>query len=172
MRPLAALAAAAVIGLGVLAGCGEKDEPPTTGPVVTTDGTSTAQTPTTTTSVDEQTTTTREDEGGAAPTSPATAAQAFLSSPDAALVCDEVLAPEFLRTAYGDRTGCIAARRPASLADPNSKLEVGPESNAGVRVDAAPTGGLYDGDKLQITVVREGSAYLIADVKSNVPVGP
>lgn len=161
-----AVLAAAVLALGALAGCGEKDEPATTGPVVTTDATTTAQTTT------GQTTTVEEEGGGAAPTSAGAAAQAFLSSPDAELVCDEVLTPEFLRTAYGDRAGCIAARKPASLADPGSKLEVGPESNAGTRVDAEPTGGLYDGDKLQITVVSEGPAYLIADVKSNAPVGP
>ncbi len=158
---------AAGLALAILAGCGEKDEPETTGPVVTAETSTTGTTGSTTT--DTTTTTSPKDQS---PTSAPRAAQAFLSSPDAALVCDAVLSPEFLRKAYGDRAGCIAGRRPATLACPNSKLEVGPESNAGTRVDAQPQGGVYDGEKLTILVIRAGSAYLVDDVKSNAPVGP
>jgi hypothetical protein len=163
-RPIAATLAT-LAALAILAGCGEKDEPATTGPVVTAE-TSTASTGTTT----SQTTTAQDDPRPA--TSAAAAAQAFLSSPDAELVCDEVLTPEFLRKAYGDRQGCIAARKPATLARPGGKLEVGPASNVGTRVDAVPNGGVYDGDELQITVIREGGAYRVAEVESNAPVGP
>lgn len=168
VRRAIAIFAAATAGIGALAGCGEKDEPETTGPVVTAQ-TSTPATTGTTSANETTTTTTAKAPVG---TSPAEAAMAFLSSPDAEAVCDEVLTPAFLRTAYGDRSGCIAARRPASLADPNSKLEVGPPSNAGTRVDAEPSGGLYDGEKLKITIVEQGEAYLIDAVESNVPVGP
>ena len=163
-----ALAAAVALAIA-LAGCGEKDEPATTGPVVPVDTTASQ-----TTTDQSTTTTTQQDDtdGKAAPGSAAAAAQAFLSSPDAELVCDQVLTPEFLRKAYGDRAGCLAARKPASLASANSKLEVGPPSAAGTRVDATPTGGVYDGEKLQILVVEESGAFLVADVKSNAPVGP
>jgi hypothetical protein len=164
-RPIAATTAVLAC-LVIVAGCGEKDEPATTGPLVTTD-TSTTSTGTTT----SQTTTTTPDDSKPATSAPA-AVQAFLSSPDAELVCNEMLTEEFLRKAYGDRAGCIAARKPATLAAANSKLEVGPESDAGTRVDAVPKGGVYDGDKLQITVLSDGDAYLIAAVKSNAPVGP
>ena len=165
-RPIAA-AAAAALALSILAGCGEKDEPATTGPVVTTDTTSTTPAITSTT-----TPTPVPDEGGKLGTSAVGAVHAFLSAPDAEAVCDEVLTEEFLRKAYGDRAGCIAARNPASLADPGAKVEVGPPSNAGTRVDTEPVGGIYDGQKLQITVIQEGKAFLISEVQSNVPVGP
>jgi hypothetical protein len=164
---VALLAAAALF----FAGCGEKEEPATTGPVVPeTDATSTATGSTT------ETTEATDSTGSASPASVTRSApvavQAFLSSPDAEVVCDEVITPALLKTAYGDRAGCIAARKPDTLADPDSRLEVGPESGSGTRVDAQPAGGLYDGEKLTFTVVQDGDAYRIDALKSDVPVGP
>lgn len=162
MRRLAASLAAAALGLVALAGCGEKDEPETTGPVVTAEATTSTATASTTTAKPAE----------SKPTSAPRAAQAFLSSPEAEAVCDDVLTPSFLRRAYGDRAGCLAARRPATLAAPSSMLEVGPSGSAGTRVDAEPRGGVYDGQRLRIIVVQAGDAFLVDSVDSNVPVGP
>ena len=156
--PIAATSAALVC-LAILAGCGEKDEPATTGPVVTTE-TSTTSTDTTSSS----TTTTAEDPA----TTPAKAVEAFLVSPDADLVCDELITAKFLRASYGDRTGCIAARKPATLASSAGLAATG----TGNVVTAQPRGGIYDGEKLTFTTVPAAGGFAIDSVKSNAPVGP
>jgi hypothetical protein len=157
-RPIAA-AAATALALAALAGCGEKDEPETTGPVVTTETGSTSSTTTGTT-----TTTTQPD---TPPQTAADAVEAFLVSSDAELVCDEVITPKFLRASYGDRTGCIAARKPATLA---TSAGIAPGGNA--VITAEPKGGIYDGEKLTFTTVSAAGGFAIDSVKSNVPVGP
>jgi len=156
----ASAAIAAILAAAVIAGCGEKDEPETTGPVVT------AETSTTQSTTGDTTTTTTNAEGDV----PATAADAvdeFLVSPDAALVCDEVITAKFLRASYGDRAGCIAARKPATLA-----TSAGIAPAGGDVVTAQPKGGIYDGEKLTFTTVAAGGGFAIDSVKSNAPVGP
>ena len=153
----ATAATAAAFLLFVLAGCGEKDEPATTGPVVT------AETSTSATSTTEATTTTAQDPA----TTPAKAVEAFLVSPDAALVCDELVTPKFLRASYGDRAGCLAARKPATLA-----TSAGLAPANGNVVAAVPKGGIYDGEKLTFTTVPAAGGFAIDSVKSNAPVGP
>ena len=135
----------------VLTACGEKDEPETTGPVVPVETTGTA----TTTSPDTTVTTEK-------PRSDEDVVRAFLISPDAELVCDELITEKFLRATYGDRAGCISARKPATLA---TSVTLEPAQGA---LTAKPQGGLYDGDTLTFTVV--GGA--IDSVESNAPVGP
>jgi hypothetical protein len=156
-RPIAAAAAALL--LIALAGCGEKDEPATTGPVVTAETSTTTSTGSTT----QATTTTTEEVAK----TPADAVEAFLVSPDAELVCDEQVTPKFLRASYGDRAGCIAARKPATLA-----TAPGLNPANGNVVTAQPQGGIYDGEKLTFTTVPAGGGVAIDSVKSNAPVGP
>jgi len=154
------LAAVSTLALaGAATGCGEKEEPATTGAQVTTQGTSTAATTTTTT---PQTT-----PGLDAPQ----VVTLFLTSPDAQRVCDDLLTPAFLRKAYGDRAGCLAGRKPSSLSNPNPKLEVTP-GPAETVVIAQPKGGVYDGQRLKITLIKDGTGERIDAVTSNVPVGP
>ena len=154
---LLALAAALL-----LAGCGEKDEPETTGPVVTAETDSTSSTTTGTTT--STTTTSQQD----SPSQTAAAAvEAFLVSSDAELVCDVVITPRFLRASYGDRAGCIAARKPATLA---ASAGIAPGGNA--VITAEPNGGIYDGEKLTFTTVPVAGGFAIDSVKSNAPVGP
>lgn len=146
------LAALAALGL-VAGGCGEKSEPPTTGKVIT-----------------QRTTT---DNGADDLAAAQAAADAFLASPNAAAVCDKGITPKLLKRAYGDRKGCLKARKPASLAKDVriTASKLGADGTA--TVIASAEGGVYGkGEKLTMTVVRDGGAWRVDTVKSNAKVGP
>lgn len=141
-----------VLGLIVI-GCGEKSEPPTTGKVIT------------------QSTTAQD--GAADLAAAQAAADAFLASPNAAAVCDKGITPKLLKRAYGDRKGCLKARKPAALAKDVriTAAKLGPDGTATVVASAA--GGVYGkGEKLTMTVVRDGGRWRVDVVKSNAKVGP
>ena len=145
-----------VLALGIaVAGCGEKSEPPTTGKVIT-----------------QRTTTT--DDGAADLAAAQAAATAFLASPDAAAVCDEGITSKLLKKAYGDRKGCIKARKPAALAK-DVRITAAKLGAAGTAtVVATAKGGVYGkGEKLTMTVVHSGNfGWRVDVVKSNAKVGP
>lgn len=167
---LAAVALALAVPL--IAGCGEKQEPATTGPVLTetTTGGSTSATTTATTS------TTTEDGGSGIDSRPpqAQARQAivaFLAGPNPEVVCGRFLTPKFIRRAYGDLKGCISGRNKASLATTQQILSLkinGARGTAQVR----PKGGVYDGQKLEIGLLGSPDGWRIDTVSSNVRVGP
>jgi hypothetical protein len=150
-RALPALGLAAVALAIVAAGCGEKSEPATTGPVVpqstspVSGGTTTTTTPVKT---DEEQVT--------------AAARAFLTSTDAAAVCDDVITAELLKDAYGDRSGCLAARKPQTVAKTAAINDVRIRG-ATATVSARATGGQYgNGEPVRLTVVREGTAWRVS----------
>lgn len=137
-----------------VAGCGEKSEPPTTGKVLT-----------------ERTTT---DNGAADLAAAQAAADAFLASPNAAAICDKGITPKLLKSSYGDRKGCLKARKPAALAK-NVRITSATLGAAGTAtVVAAAKGGVYGkGEKVTMTLVRDGDgAWRVNVVKSNAKVGP
>lgn len=154
---------AAVIACLVLAvaafGCGEKDEPATTGAVVTESTTSTSTTTTTTTVKD------RPD--------PRELVSYFLTgTPASGLdICSEGLTSSFLKQAYGGRPGCVASRKPSALAK-QAAIISGAESGSRATVVVKATGGVYGGDRLTVTLVKQGDQWLIDDIKSDAPVGP
>jgi hypothetical protein len=155
-RRIAAIAAAA--SLATLTGCGEKDEPATTGPVVTA-STSTSTTPG------------GKDGNKPAPQLVRESVEAFLTSSNAAAVCDRTITAKFLRKAYGDRKGCIAARKPATLADA-AVIDVSTSGAARATAKAEAKGGIYAGQRLDVTLVLQGPTWRIDQVDSNVKVGP
>lgn len=150
------IAGAAALALCfAVAGCGEKSEPATTGEVITQSTTSTVPN-------------TGELEAAQA------AANAFLVSKDAAAVCDDGITPALLKKAYGDRKGCIAARKPAALAEDvaiRSSTLNGPKR---ATIVANAKGGSYGkGEKVTMAVVSDDTgAWRVDTVKSNAPVGP
>jgi hypothetical protein len=131
------------------AGCGEKQEPATTGPVVTQSTTSTTTTP--------------QTQG-----SPEMTVGQFLTSRDAQKVCDELLTPAFLRKEYGGRAGCLKSRKRPNLADPAPSLRALKKNN-GSLVIARPRGGLYGGQTLRFSVLRLGNTFAINALASNAP---
>jgi len=158
----AALAAALAVPL--LAGCGEKEEPPTTGPVVaqTTTGPATTQT---TTNGGNRGPVTDEEQAVAT-------VKLFLTQPHDPSVCDELITPAFLKKAYGNRQGCAAARKPGALADRVTILARRPGPRDAIVVTVKPRGGVLAGQTLKVTVVPVGNAWKIDKVTSDVMVGP
>ena len=154
-----ALAVAALVPIA--AGCGEKEEPPTTGPVVTQTTTGATTTATTTTGGGQ----TDEELIRATITG-------FLTKPNDPSVCDELITPEFLKKSYGNRQGCVAARKPNALADRATILTRKPGPGKSTIVTVKPRGGVFDGETLKVTVVETGKGWQIARITSNAKVGP
>ena len=150
-------AACAVLAIAA-AGCGEKQEPATTGPVV-------GQTTTGTTSV--------ADGGGNPKPPPAVYARMvvrdFLTSPDASSVCGALLTKRLLSRTYGTQRKCVAQRKPATLAK-----SVTISSVVGGRMpkaQARPTGGAYDGERLRFTMRFSGRDLRIDKLTSSAKSG-
>jgi hypothetical protein len=156
-----ALTAAALVPLA--AGCGEKEEPPTTGPVV-------AQTTTGQTTTGSQTTS--DGKGATDEELIRSTITDFLTLPNDPSVCDELVTPAFLKKSYGDRQGCVAARKPGALADQVTILARKPGSGGATIVTVKPQGGVSGGQTLKVTVVKSGGGWRIAKITSNAKVGP
>jgi hypothetical protein len=80
----------------------------------------------------------------------------------------------YLDAAYGGRQGCIQAQSPKNAA---TSVDVGPVTQASnqpraAAAKASPTGGLYNGEKLTVSLVKEDGAWKVDALKSNAPVGP
>ena len=152
MRRAAPSLAAFGVALALLAGCGEKDEPVVTGPV-------------------EPTTPTTADDVSSPAELVGQVVADFLTSDDAAAVCDDEITERFLRASYGDRAGCISGRRPATLAS----LATVPDpvvDGATATARATPSGGDFDGQRLSFELVREGGRWRIDTVDARNPIGP
>lgn len=164
---LAAVLAAAAL---LLAGCGEKDEPETAGPVVPQSATGTDAGSTT---AEEATTTEQDGDQGQASAETLIRASIveFLAGSDPALVCGEILTESFLRKAYGDRQGCLEGRRPGSLAASQQIGDVRVMDSTASAV-ARAEGGVYDGQRLAVELVAADESWQIDSIDANVPVGP
>jgi hypothetical protein len=98
-----------------------------------------------------------------------------LTSSDPAKTCGtQYVTQHYLSAAYGGRQGCVQAQNPKNSAD---ALRVGPVTQASneprmASVKASPRGGLYDGEKLTVSVVKEQDTWKVDGLKSNAPVGP
>ncbi len=99
----------------------------------------------------------------------------MLTSSDPAKVCStRYVTQHYLGVAYGGRQGCVQAQSPKNAA---GSVDVGLTTQASNRPRAATTkattkGGLYDGEKLTVSLVREDGSWKVDGLKSNAPVGP
>jgi hypothetical protein len=175
--PLISLGAAVL-----LAGCGEGDSEP---PEPTT--ISVAAPATTTAPADESTAPVPPDDSAGDPAAAddpgadrprtvedvVTAVLTGSETPE--VICDLLVTPAYVQEAYGDRSGCIAAQRPGSLAE--SIEGTFPNQSEGETASAVviPTGGPYDGIEVQVELVAatdlEG-AWLVDSLVADVPAGP
>ena len=158
------LRAAAVVLVAIpalaAAGCGEKDEPPTTGPVV-------AQTTT-----GPGTTTNGGNQGQQATDEQlvnATVAN-FLMKADAPGACTKLVTPQFVKRSYGDVKGCEAARKPSAMAKAVTITPI--KGDTGTMVTAKPKGGVFGGETLEVTLINLDGQWTIDRISSNAKVGP
>jgi hypothetical protein len=96
---------------------------------------------------------------------------AVLTSGEPLLACDLYVTPRYLRTAYGGRDGCTRAQGEKATADSVAVKSVNVKGEDADAV-AVPSGGASDGERLEITLVRQGGAWRIDRVRSDAPVGP
>jgi hypothetical protein len=97
--------------------------------------------------------------------------RAVLTSADPVKACKEFVTPQFVKTTYGNRQGCVEAQVPAGAADSVavSKVQVHGRSATAV---AVPSGGPSDGERISAHLVIQGSVWKVNVLRSNAPVGP
>ncbi len=96
---------------------------------------------------------------------------AALGSVRASEACEGAVTPGFIERAYGDRAGCAAALNRAGRAEAADvrALEIGPDTAVAV---VRPLGGVYDGERLEVTLVREGGSWRVDRLEADLAVGP
>ena len=149
------LAAAAIL----VAGCGEKEEPSTAGPVVT-------QTTTggTTTTGGGTTTPTGSDRDAIDDV-----IRQYLTRADAPGACTKLVTPQFVKRSYGNEKGCEAARKPSAMA---KALTFPAGGGNGTTVTVKPQGGVFGGETLEVTMINLDGQWTIDKITSNAKVGP
>ncbi len=89
-------------------------------------------------------------------------------------ICDQLVTAAYVRTAYGDRQGCVAAQRPGTLAKSVqvSRIEESGETATAV---AVPSGGPYSGVDVDVKLAADpdvDGAWRVDSLQANVPAGP
>jgi hypothetical protein len=77
----------------------------------------------------------------------------------------------YVKAAYGTREGCVKATQ--SHAGTANELEFKKVrvTEAAATVTVIPSGGVYDGQRLTVSLVK-GRRWSVDALRSNVPVGP
>ena len=160
MKLRAAAAVLVAIPALAVAGCGEKDEPPTTGPVVaqTTTG------PAMTTNPGNQGQQATDEELIKATVTD------FLTKVDAPGACTKLVTPQFVKRSYGNVKGCEATRKPAAMAKAVTITPI--NGDTGTMVTAKPKGGVFGGETLEVTLINLDGQWTIDRISSNAKVGP
>jgi hypothetical protein len=166
---IAAIVAAAIAGCG---GGGSSTSAGTTTSGGTPGGTASAQGTTTSTGSGNP----FGGSGGAAKGhTVADVLDAVLASGDPDKACStDYVTEQYLSAAYGDEQGCEQAQTPASAAKSVKiqGLEGGSSQEGTATVKVMPNGGVYAGEKITVSLVKEGDSWKIDSLKSNAPVGP
>jgi hypothetical protein len=90
------------------------------------------------------------------------------------VICDQLVTQAYVRTAYGGRTGCLAAQKPGALAESVDVTEVKADSGSATAV-AVPTGGPYDGHDVMVKLIPAADledAWVVDSLVADVPAGP
>ncbi len=164
------LALAVAMLAAAFAGCGGDGDDTAGSPQTksTTAAQGTASSPTTTT------TSTNEGDGGGdsrqrkQSTDPRTAVEAFLTSSDASRRCERFVTTDFLFQAYSGPHACAQA---PPLADQFDFKDLRVEGNRATAV-VVPSDGTYNGERLTVSLVRQGRRWAVDELHAKVPVGP
>ncbi len=169
-RTIAALVAALATALltAAFAGCGGGSSTSTSASVSTTRSTSTQTPPTSSTTIS---TTATVKEANHPPTPAAAVRLLLLSSTPQTGCSSDVVTQHYLRAAYGGRGACLKAVSSKNAA--KSLGAVGTSITGGTAmVTVHPVGGIYDGEKITVSLIKNGAAWQVDGIKSNAPVGP
>ena len=171
-RAAAALGAAYAVAAIALAGCGGGG-----GGTEGTGATSAAGPPTTTASESTTTSSTAEIKNEKGPPGHGhdefSAVNAILASSDSDKACsDEFVTQHYLDAAYGGKQGCVKAQRPGTAARSLAVSASQPASHGHAELTVKPQGGIYDGQKLKVSLVKQNGTWKVDGLKSNAPVGP
>ncbi len=177
------LAVPALIAAAFLAGCGSDDS--TTAPAVRSTILQ-ATTATETTTADESTAPVAPDDSAGNPEEADdpgadrpravedVVAAVLTGSETPETICDDLVTPEYVKTAYGDREGCVAAQDPGTLAKSVQISDI-QESGETATAVAKPSGGPYDGVDVEVTLVAASDlddAWVVDSLFADVPAGP
>ena len=165
----------AALAIGVFAGCGGGGGTSTSQGAATSPST-TSSSSTTTTGAGTSTTATTTGGGTTTSAEPGTTVreglEAVLLSGDPAKACGaSYVTEDYLKQAYGGKQGCVKAQRPSAAAQGLGDISVKTQAND-VVVSVRPTGGLYDGEKITLSFVKEDGDWKLDRLSSNAPVGP
>jgi hypothetical protein len=109
---------------------------------------------------------------GEAQTTVRQAVDAVLVSADPKKACgNKYVTQHYLEAAYGGEQGCAQAQRPGSAADNLGSYQA-TANGSRATVTARPSGGLYNGEKITVSLVKEDGNWKVDELKSNAPVGP
>jgi hypothetical protein len=168
---------AATLALSCAAGCGGSDDESTsTASVITAPTTTTTPATTTATTTASQSTTTGGDdtsaagpgEGAGAPIVAAAGVLTTHATPEQA--CGSFVTQNFIETAYGGKENCLEARKSQPLAKRIAVDQSSPQTTTHLVV--VPEGGPYDGAKVEVDIVQDGSNYRVDGLDAHVPAGP
>jgi hypothetical protein len=178
-RAIAALVAALAAPLvaAAIAGCGGGGSESST-------STSASVSTTSTTSAPAKSTTTGTDTTGQAGSgksqqgrgTPHQTVNAVLTSVGpancaAGIVSSANVTEHFVHAAYGNTGGCIRAQNRGAVAKSLGSYTQETNGNTAT-VKVRPVGGIYDGEKLTVSLVKEDGSWKVDGLKSNAPVGP
>jgi hypothetical protein len=151
---------ALVIGALVFASCGGGDDESTSS---TTQASSTA-TPSSTSSATTTTDSTSEKQPADDPRDSLTA---VLVDGD----CTSAVTGHFIQVAYGSEQACKQSTQAGGTADSIEVRSVNTHGDT-AKATVVPDGGPSSGDKLTVTLVKDGNVWKVDALKSNVAVGP
>jgi hypothetical protein len=99
------------------------------------------------------------------------AISAVFASGDPAAACEKYATPAYVASAYGDLSGCRAAQQAGAAANGVTTTGVLVSGDSAKAV-AVPSGGPSDGEKIELTLVKDGAIWKVDSARANVPVGP
>jgi hypothetical protein len=109
---------------------------------------------------------------GKAPTTIREAVEAVLMSADPSKTCSRTYVTQhYLQVAYGGPAGCATAPTPPKVAKSLRAYQERASGDHAV-VTARPSGGIYNGERIAVSLVRQGPNWKVDSLKSNAPVGP
>ncbi|MFN2612299.1 MAG: hypothetical protein ABR536_02890 [Solirubrobacterales bacterium] len=96
---------------------------------------------------------------------------AVFVSGDPAAACDKAATRNYVVSAFGDLSGCRAAQRSGAAAKAVTMSGIAVEGDT-ARAVAVPTGGPSAGQRIELTLVKDGTSWKVDTASSDVPVGP